>query len=185
MLEKFTEKTDPVKVSEIDSESLETYEPLLPQEINYLLKEFGVAHFLGGFFWTVDPQEYKEILDEIYVPLKTPAICFARDAFGGLYVWEDFSIIYIDIRFGYSKVVGRKPSVFFNGIMTDWGYFSKEVKEKNFEEAKMEFGLPNEDECYGYFPLLALGGAEKVENIQIVKIREHLSLIAQTTGQIG
>ena len=30
------------------------------------------------------------------------------------------------------------------------------------------------DECYGYVPLLGLGGSEKVDNLQKVKIKEHI-----------
>ncbi|WP_420990641.1 T6SS immunity protein Tdi1 domain-containing protein [Chitinophaga sp. CC14] len=35
------------------------------------------------------------------------------------------------------------------------------------------------DECYGYAPLLGLGGKEKIENIEKVKISVHIALIAQ------
>jgi hypothetical protein len=33
-------------------------------------------------------------------------------------------------------------------------------------------------------PALALGGSEKVENIQKVKLREHLSILSQIVGVI-
>jgi len=184
MLEKFIAESNPIKVKEVDSAIVDSYSDKLPVEIIFLLKTYGISNFLDGFFWIINPKEYQDILDEIYIPLKNPHICFAKDAFGGLYIWEDNSIFYVDIRFNYSKVIGRKPSVFFNSIMTDWSYFSNEVKEKNFKEAQEKLGKLADDECYGYVPLLALGGNEKVENLQKVKIREHISIIAQMVGKI-
>ena len=39
------------------------------------------------------------------------------------------------------------------------------------------------DECFGYVPLLGLGGAKKVENLKKVKIREHIELITQLSRE--
>ncbi|WP_376699423.1 T6SS immunity protein Tdi1 domain-containing protein [Listeria booriae] len=62
-------------------------------------------------------------------------------------------------------------------------------KEKYFDlaqyrEAVEQLGEPAYDECFGYVPLLALGGAEKVENLQKVKLREHILLISALAGTI-
>jgi hypothetical protein len=53
-----------------------------------------------------------------------------------------------------------------------------------FLSALERLGYCAYDECYGYFPALALGGSEKVENLQKVKLREHLSLLFQMVGVI-
>lgn len=45
-------------------------------------------------------------------------------------------------------------------------------------------GVLKYDECFGYVPLLALGGSEKVENLKKVKIKEHIKLITQMVGKI-
>ncbi len=184
MLEKFIAEGNPKKVEEIDSATLDLYSDKLPQEIIFLLKNYGISNYLEGFFWMVNPKDYQAVSDEIYVPLTNPSVCFGRDAFGCLYVWEDKSIIYIDVRYNYTKVIGRKPAIFFNNIMTDWDYLSTEIKQKNFKEAKEKLGSLAFDECFGYVPLLALGGAEEVENLQKVKIIEHISLIARMTDKI-
>jgi hypothetical protein len=38
------------------------------------------------------------------------------------------------------------------------------------------------DECFGYVPLLGLGGFERVKNLQKVKIKEQLMLITELLG---
>ncbi|WP_442787264.1 T6SS immunity protein Tdi1 domain-containing protein [Flavobacterium suncheonense] len=35
------------------------------------------------------------------------------------------------------------------------------------------------DECYTFVPALALGGDEKITNLQKVKIKENLEILAQ------
>lgn len=118
------------------------------------------------------------------MPFHQPSICFARDAFGGLYSYEYGSVIYINIRHGVSKVIGRIVNVLFNLKMTDWKYFSKELLLDNYERAKERLGKVEADECYGYVPLLGFGGPEEVENLQKVKFKEHLSIVAQALGKI-
>lgn len=38
------------------------------------------------------------------------------------------------------------------------------------------------DECFGFFPPISLGGEPVIENVQRVKLREHLDILAQTSG---
>ncbi len=68
--------------------------------------------------------------------------------------------------------------------MTDWDYFSGELNLKNYLPALKQLGELAFDECYGYVPLLGLGGSEKVENLQKVKIKEHISIVSQALGKI-
>ena len=52
-------------------------------------------------------------------------------------------------------------------------------------EAVNKFGMLEPDECFGYVPLLGLGGREDIDNISKVKIKEHIELISQMVGKIG
>lgn len=40
------------------------------------------------------------------------------------------------------------------------------------------------DECFGYVPLLGLGGNEDINNIDKVKIKVQIELISQLVGNI-
>ncbi|WP_299251374.1 T6SS immunity protein Tdi1 domain-containing protein [uncultured Aquimarina sp.] len=181
MLEKFIDfsrprpiETDIVFDSKID----------FPDEITFLLKEYSGDTFIDGFFSLVDPIEYEGILKDIYVPFKKPSNCFAKDAFGSLYLWENNSIKLINIRHGISEIIGRNPSVFFNLKMTDKGFLAKRLGIDSFYNAKERLGALAYDECYGYVPILAAGGAEKIENMQKVKLKEHIAIISQLAGKI-
>ena len=45
---------------------------------------------------------------------------------------------------------------------------------------KLEF-----DECFGFTPLLGLGGFEKPEFLDKVKIKEHIAIICYLVGPVG
>ena len=62
--------------------------------------------------------------------------------------------------------------------------YIKIINPKEYKEAVIENGKLNFDECFGYVPLLRLGGSEKVENLKKVKIKEHIELIMQMVGKI-
>ena len=185
MLENFYAQCGPLQHKKnIGQASLDQLGKLMPEELVSLLAE-GEGSYMDGYLWIVDPAGYQETLREIYTPVEEPCTCFARDAFAGLFVWEDSGIVYINVRHGHAKVVGRKVSVFFNKIITDWEYISGQLQLENFRPAKALLGELAADECYGYVPLPGLGGAEKVENLQKVKVKEHLSIIAQALGKIS
>lgn len=184
MLELFHTQCGPLQHKKaIDPDSLTRVKSLLPDELLSLLSQ-GEGSYMNGYLWIINPDDYKGISAEVSIPVEPPSTCFARDVFGGLYMWEGESIIYLNVRHGTAKVVGRKVNVFFNKILTDWGYLSEQLHLENFHPAKEALGDLNADECYGYVPLLGLGGAEKVENLQKVKIKVHLSIIAQALGKI-
>jgi hypothetical protein len=184
MLDNFYAQCGPLQFKKaIAPETLTRLSNSLPEELISLLSQ-GEGSYMDGYFWTVDPVDYQDTLEEIYTPVEHPATCFARDAFAGLFVWEGASIVYIHARHGRAMVVGRKVRVFFNKIITDWEYISGQLQLENFRPAKALLGELAADECYGYVPLPGLGGVEKVENLQRVKIKEHLSIIAQVLGKI-
>ena len=183
MLEKFIEFSKPTTIANKGYHQ-ESKKFRLPEELSFLLEKYPHASLLNRFFFIVNPIVYADVLNEIYIPLNTPSTCFARDAFGSLYVWENESIKIVNVRYGMSEIVGRKPSVFFNLKMTDEGFLKKRLQFDKFIEAKERLGELAYDECYGYVPILAAGGPEKVENLQKLKLREHILIISQLAGKI-
>ena len=73
--------------------------------------------------------------------------------------------------------------------------FSRCLEENYFINKFFEISLYNEainlmgdldiDECFGYVPLLGLGGNKNLENLKKVKTREHIELISRVVGNIG
>lgn len=56
--------------------------------------------------------------------------------------------------------------------------------EKNQFVGIVKYRYGENDECFGYVPLLALGGKESVNNLKKVKILEHIALITEMSGEV-
>ena len=55
---------------------------------------------------------------------------------------------------------------------------------EDYAQAVEKYGKLADNECFGYVPLLALGGKEDVEHLQKVKTKEHIAVITQLTGGV-
>ena len=55
---------------------------------------------------------------------------------------------------------------------------------EQYNAAVKKYGELGYDECFGYVPLLALGGKESVDNLKKVKMKEHIELIYNMVGGI-
>lgn len=68
--------------------------------------------------------------------------------------------------------------------MKDDYFLEKVLDWMPYKQAIHRYGSLEIDECFGYTPLLPLGGSEKVENLQKVKLIEHVYFITQFIGPI-
>ena len=55
---------------------------------------------------------------------------------------------------------------------------------EEYAQAVEKYGDLAYDECFGYVPLLALGGKEDVEHLKKIKMKEHIAVITQLTGGV-
>lgn len=105
--------------------------------------------------------------------------------FGDIITWEKNRYLgIVKYRKGTFDIIEDGFEYFLNDVM-DIEYVRDFLENLQYKEATIDNGKLNFDECFGYVPLLALGGSEKVENLKKVKIREHIELITQLVGPIG
>lgn len=69
-------------------------------------------------------------------------------------------------------------------LLKDNSFTKKFFNLEMYNEAVSLYGNPNYDEYFGFVPILAMGGSEKVESLKIVKAREHIALINELAGSI-
>jgi hypothetical protein len=184
MLEKFLETYGSLQDKKaIPLTDLEQLKSEVPDELFQVLQS-GEGSFMNGYLWIVNPKEYEVLADDVYDPIHPPAICFARDAFGSLFLWEDNAIIYVDVNHSKQEVIGKKISVFFNLKLTDSGFLDKRLPYAEFLKAKIFLGEIKDDECFGYFPLIGMGGPSRIDQLKKVRIKEYVSIVAQSLGKI-
>ena len=74
---------------------------------------------------------------------------------------------------------------FFWNDLADGVFDTAHFEIPNYKAAVKKWGQLQFDECFGYTPLLGLGGNRKVDNLRKVKIKEHIGLITQSAGKAG
>lgn len=187
------------EVTEVSSEYLKEYEGKLPPSIIKYWESVGFASVGKGAFWLVDPEEYEGVLDiwltdTPFAEIRDDLYVIARNAFGTLYVWRkgrgDFIIldalagavlVYADAD--RPPVSGEEEDLvmkrFFAYMEQDEVDVEDEDDEPMFDRALKKLGPVGQDEMYGYSHMPMLGGAERVENLTIVKTKVYHDIVVQ------
>ena len=172
------------KGAAIDSGLIDEYAKVLPKELINMWKEYGYGCFLNGYLRIINPKEYQQLLSETYfcgacsVPILTTA-------FGDIITVEDDQHIgMVKYKYGDFDIIAKNFGRFIQN-MPDECFQQDYFELEKYEEAVQKYGRLDNDKCFGYTPLLALGGNEKVDNLTIVNTKEHIMLITQLVGNIG
>jgi len=138
----------------------------------------GWCAFGGGLLWLVDPEQLADPLEEWLGHRE--ALAFMRTAFGDMFLWHEARVQYLDILYGrlFPPLTGR-VDIFFEVTLCDDSYWNNALYRPTYRKALQRLGLPACDELYAYVPALALGGSTDAAALQKVKLREHLSFLAQ------
>lgn len=181
----------------VDASYAEKYRGKLPDQLIRYWLEHGWCGYGEGLFWTVDPEDYEDILDAWLDD--TPLVendayyVIARSAFGKLLLWgtKTGQSITIEPFFGGIYPTDGHTDLIKNQRADDAIRFFFSVRKKKnldftdanekplFARALKKFGALAYDEMYGFEPALCIGGEPKLGNLAKVKIVEHLLILAQ------
>ncbi len=175
--------TDFIKVADISEELIKEYEDKLPVELIDFWKEYGFGTFYNGFLKVINPNDYKELLEKSYY-MGNDSIPIFATGFGDLITWEENELVgIVKYRYGDSDLMDAGFERFFQHLYD--GEFDREhFGIKKYIAAIKKLGSLEYDECFGYVPLLGLGGKEAVNNLKKVKMREHIVLIFEMCGEV-
>lgn len=174
---------DFVKIDAVPEEIIIEYEGKIPSVFIDFWKTYGFGSFYNGYLKSINPHDYQDILKKSYFQGNVSIPLFAT-AFGDLITWEKNRFLgIVKYRYGDNDVISEGADFFFQDL--DDGELDDEVFSiKQYKKAIEKFGTLEYDECFGYVPLLALGGKESVNNLNKVKIREHIVLINELCGEV-
>jgi len=170
-------------IKEVDKETIEKYRGKLPDEYLDIWQEHGYCTFYGGYLKVIDPDEYISLVKESYF-LGDASIPIMATAFGDILTWEENQYVGIlKYRYNDNDIVSYGFEFFFD-IIEDEECAAEYFTVKQYNAAVKKYGELEYDECFGYVPLLALGGKESVDNLKKVKMKEHIELIYSMVGEI-
>lgn len=161
---------------------IEKYKDKVPTQVVELWGSCGFGSTNHGYLRVVNPDDFQEILKDTYNRYQI-AIPLFTTAMGDILVWEDNYLLSLNYRKHEVNVVAKNFKFFFNDIFDDY-YLSDALDWSPYPDAIKKYEVPAYDECFGYVPLLGLGGIEKVENLKKVKLKEHIYLITEFMGNI-
>ncbi len=173
-----------IKEQNVSRELCDKYETLLPGELLDLWKEYGFGNFMDGYLKLINPEEYQELLEETYFRGKI-SIPILVTAFGDIVTIEEGQYIGMVMYKNGDFVLLAKSFKRFIKNLEDNYFIEKYLEISQYMQAGIKYGNIGHDECFGYVPLLGLGGCEKVENLKKVKVREHILIISQLVGKVG
>ncbi len=155
----------------------------IPEDMLEVWKQYGFGSILGGYLKIVNPDEFQPLLKDVYVRNENAIVLFTT-SMGDIIVWEDNKyLILLNFRRGKMKGISSGFKYFFSDL-EDASFLDEDMDWLPYPEVANKLGVPNFNECFGYVPILGLGGSEKVENLSKVKLVEHIYLITQFMGPI-
>ncbi len=138
----------------------------------------GGSSYIDGFLWTLDPAPHVQ-----WVVADSPCIPFARTAFTDLSFVRDREVMILFTDKGLLDYATGLGDWFFNRYLTDATYMDEDFRRRLFFHIPEHSGI-GPDECFGFTPLLSLGGSETVEHIEPVKLDEYLLLLSQASDEL-
>ena len=168
----------------MNQELVSKYEKILPDEFMNIWRNYGLGSMYNGYIKIINPDEFQELLNETYFRGKV-SVPILVTAFGDIITIEEEQYIgMVKYKNGSFGMLAANFNRFMQNLTEDY-YMKKYFQISQYTEAVKRLGELEHDECFGYVPLLGLGGSEKVDNLDKVKIREHIELISQMVGNIG
>ncbi len=142
------------------------------------LSQAAKNSFSNGFFRTIDCDALNDIRS-IWKWYNDDVIIFLRTAFGGLFYQRKADFFFYDPLYGDRVNLANDLEFILNVFLCDERSLSSTFLFPLYNAAINHTGVPAEDECLGFFPALKLGGEKKIENLNIVKLEEHLYFLSQ------
>ncbi len=174
---------DFVKHRNVDESLILKYKEKLPEELIEVWENHGFGRLKNGYLKIINPDDYVEVVEKSYQRHKQAIPIFVT-AMGDMIVWEKEKYVnLLNYKKGCVHVVSSGFDFFFEDML-DENFMDKELMWQPYPEAIRTYKIPSYDECFGYTPLLGLGGTEEVGKLTTVKQKEHIRLIAECMGPI-
>ena len=169
-------------VAPISEETIARFAPQVPDGVVAAWREHG-AGFVGsdGYVRFVDPARAAQMLEGVFGLPEGSTVLFAT-ALGDLIVHAKGLYLVIKARWGAIDIVADHTFEQLVQRLEDPAVRETAWEWEPYPDARERMGVPGFEECFGFVPLLALGGRASADNLQSGGLYEHLAVIAQMAG---
>lgn len=189
MYEKFLEKNLNSIRQAVDDTFIAKYADMSYAELTTLWQEAGLGSYCNGMLKIINPSDYQDVLNSCYaMDYDKSFLPFMCTAFGDVFAYVknpklNNYIVYLNIRYGTYLILPDNLAALLNKIIFNQSFLKGWFNLENYSVMQEKLGTPDFDECFGYSPLLAMGGSENLENIKIVKTLPYIDINTQTIGR--
>lgn len=182
--------------TEVPTATLERWQGKLPDQLIKYWKEEGWCAYASGLIWTVNPDDYEDLVDEwlhdTFLEQIDAFQVIARSAFGELFLWGQKTGGSVTISCATNSIICLSSNLkrklddpdfyvrtFFSNKSIDRCDLDDELGQPLFKRALAKLGPLEPDELYGFEPALVLGGKMRLENLAKLKLDVHLTILRQ------
>ncbi|WP_433016782.1 T6SS immunity protein Tdi1 domain-containing protein [Kribbella sp. CA-294648] len=171
-------------VSPIEQPTIDQYAGQVSAEIADMWRTHGAGFVGDGFFRAVDPARAAQMLQGVVGFPEKSTVLFTT-GLGDVVFHTNGAFLMIKFRYGVIDLVptgtsfGELAAMIERpenrGPVFEWDPYPEVV-------ASRPEGMPAFEQCYGYVPILAMGGRPAAENLQLSGLYEHIAVIARMAG---
>ncbi len=170
------------QVSPIAADTIARFADRAPAGAVEAWGSYGAGFVSGdGYFRFMDPGHAAKMLDGV-IGLPDGAVVLFVTALGDLVAHANGVYLVVKSRWGVIDVI---QGASFDQVVASLGDPADRERVWEWEpypEAVAREGVPSFEQCFGFVPLLALGGPSTADHLQVVGVWEHLAVIAQLAG---
>ena len=169
-------------VATIPEETIARFAEQVPGDVVDLWRRQG-AGIVGddGFFRVVDPERAATMLDGVFA-LPSGATVLFTTALGDLVVHAGGLYLVVKSRFGVIDLIEGRSFAEVVALIEDGQQRDVAWEWQPYPAAHARDGVPAFEQCFAFVPLLALGGPNTVDHVELSGLYEHLAVIAQFAG---
>ncbi|WP_162256668.1 T6SS immunity protein Tdi1 domain-containing protein [Agromyces sp. Soil535] len=170
-------------VAPIGEETIARFAAQVPDGVADLWRNQG-AGVVGddGFFRVVDPARAASMLEGVFGLPDGSTVLFTT-ALGDLVSHVNGLYLVMKSRFGAIDIIEGRSFDELVALIEDPAQRDVAWEWQPYPAARDRDGVPGFEQCFGFVPLLALGGRADVEHLTLGGLYEHLAVIAQLAGQ--
>ena len=170
------------KEKEMPKEVIEKYRNLVPKEMIEIWEKYGLGSFLNGYLRVINPDDYKELVEETYFRGKESIPLFTT-AFADVVTWEEDELIgMIEYKTLDVNAIWEGMDNFFE-LLSNKRFLEKNFELEMYNKALKLYGEVGYEDCYCFVPVIPVGG-KKIENLQKGKAFTHIEVIVYLMGRV-
>lgn len=164
----------------VDKNIIDKYKDIVGKDVVEIWEKYGFGSTFNGYFKIINPDDYQELLEQTYI-MPFDDIPVFITGMGDIITCDSMgSFTILDYRHQRIKVLWTEKEI-------EWDCFYESFYEKYWKwnpyfEAVEKYGEPEYNECFGYEPLLSLGGKESIENLKKVNFEVHITIMGEIQG---